>query len=152
MVTAAKWALGILPAGIALGALLGAAANPDMKDAPAPWWRLTGAETFTASDEPSLDAWPQDFAAARSYRPDFDYDIEVWELPIPADEVWAFADEPHPYPQQPDSTTAEEVAEEAQAAAGDALAAAVPEPAPAPEAAPQTAPEKVHPPEFAGLY
>jgi len=151
MVTAAKWALGIVPAGVLLGALLGAAADPDMKDAPAPWWRLTGAESFTAAPEPSLDVWPQDFAAARSYRPDFDYDVEVWELPIPADEVWAFADEPYSQPRE--QVAAEEVADEAEAAAGDALAAAAPEPATAPEAAPEPAPApKARPPELAGLY
>jgi hypothetical protein len=152
MVTAAKWALGIVPAGILLGALLGAAANPHMKDPPAPWWRLTGAETFTASSEPALDEWPQDFAAARSYRPDFDYDIEVWDLAIPADEVWVPADEPHTLP--PERLAAGEVADEAEATAGDALAAATPEPAVTPEILSEAAaePSKVRPPELAGLY
>lgn len=152
MVTAAKWALGILPAGIALGALLGAAVNPDMKDAPAPWWRLTGSEAFAASAEPDSDEWPQDFAAARSYRPDFDYNVEVWSLPIPADEVWALADEPIPLPA--DSTAAEELADEAEAAAGDVLAAAAPEPATAADTAPETTPEapEVRKPELAALY
>jgi hypothetical protein len=146
MITAAKWALGILPAGIALGALLGAAVNPEMKDAPAPWWRLTDTDAFTAPAEPALDAWPQDFAAARSYRPDLDYDAEVWALPIPADEAWAGAEEP----VAPDSGVAEEAAAKAQAAAGDALAAAAPEREAAPEATPET-PAPL-PPQLAGLY
>lgn len=151
MIAAAKWALGIVPAGILLGALLGAAADPEMKDAPAPWWRLTGTDAFTASPEPPLDAWPQDFAAARSYRPDFDYDIEVWDLPIPADEVWAYSEEPVAY--QPYAAAAEDVAEEAEAAAGEALAAAAPEPAAAPGSAPEPSPApEVRPPELAGLY
>lgn len=148
MITAAKWALGIVPAGIALGAVLGAAVNPVMKDAPAPWWRLTGTDAFTASAEPALDEWPQDFAAARSYRPDLDYDIEIWSLPIPADQVWAMAGEPIAPP--PDSTSTEAAATEAEAAAGDALAAAAPEPAAAPETIPE-APEPL-PPQLAGLY
>src|SRR5688572_14432086 len=108
MMTAAKWALGIVPAGIALGALLGAAVDPDMKDAPVPWWRLTGAEPVVQAD-PGPEYWPQEFAAGRSYRPDLDYDAEVWALPIPADEVWAFAHEPIPLP--PERSAAEEVAD-----------------------------------------
>lgn len=152
MVTAAKWALGIVPAGIALGALLGAATDPDMKDAPAPWWRMTGAETYTAPPEPSLDAWPQDFAAVRSYRPDFDYDIEAWDLPIPSDEVLVLAEEP--YAQPPERVSANAAADEAEAAAGDALAAAAaPEPVAAPESVAEPAPApKVRPPQLAGLY
>ena len=152
MLTAAKWALGIVPLGIALGALLGAAVDPDMKNAPAPWWRLTGSDAFTASAEPDSDHWPQDFAAARSYRPDLDYDIEVWSLPIPAYEVWALADEPIALP--PDSTAAADVGEEAEAAASDALAAAAPKPAAGPETVPETTPEapEVRKPELAALY
>ena len=150
MMTAAKWALGVVPAGIALGALLGAAVNPDMKDPPAPWWRLTGAEPVAESAEIALDERPQDFAAARSYRPDFDYDIEIWSLPIPADEVWALTDEPLTPP--PDVFAAEEAADEAEAVAGEALAAAVPEADPEP--VPETPPEaiEVRPPVLAGLY
>ena len=143
MLTAAKWALAIVPGGIMLGAVLGGAANPDMKDAPAPWWRLTGAEPF-ASCEPAPEEWPEDLAAARSYRPDLDYDAEVWALPIPADEAWAVAEEP----VAPDSGVAEDAAAKAQAAAGDALA--VPEPPAAPEVTPET-PAPV-PPQLTGLY
>jgi protein PhnA len=143
MLTAAKWALSIVPAGIALGALLGAAVDPDMKDAPVPWWRLTGAEPVAQAD-PGPEYWPQDFAAGPSYRPDLDYDAEVWALPIPADEVWAlpipadevwaFAQESIPLP--PERSAAEEVADEAEATAHDALAAAAAsEPAPPPAAA-----------------
>ena len=131
MQAAAKLALGIVPAGIALGALLGAAVDPAMKDAPAPWWRLTGSEIF-ASAEPGPESWPQDFAAARSYRPDLDYDAEVWALPIPVDEFMALADEQIVPP--PDSAGHEEAADKAEAAADDALTAmpAQPEPAQAP--------------------
>jgi hypothetical protein len=131
MQTAAKLVLGIVPAGIALGALLGAAVDPDMKDAPAPWWRPTGSNVF-ASAEPGPESWPQDFAAARGHRPDLDYDAEVWALPIPVDEFMALADEQIVPP--PDPAGHEEAADEAEAAVDDALAAvpAQPEPAPAP--------------------
>ena len=75
-----------------------------------------------------------------------------WSLPIPAYEVWYYAEESIPLP--PDATAAEEVAEQAEAAADDALAAAEPEPAPAIEVAPETPSEtaEVHPPQLAGLY
>ena len=147
MLTAAKWALGIVPAGIALGALLGAAVDPDMKDPPAPWWRLTGSDAFTASTEPDVEYWPQDFAAG-SYRPDLDYDAEVWALPIPASDLMILLDEPAlelPEIEQ-DVVVAEDAADEAEAAAEDALAAEAPEP--------ETAPGEVRKSELAqaGLY
>ena len=123
MLTAAKWALGIVPAGIALGALLGAAADPDMKDAPAPWWRLTASEQF-ASAEPGPESWPQNLAAARSYRPDLDYDAEVWALPIPAYELMLMTEEPAL--ELP--PTEQEVIAAEDAAAEDALAVETPVP------------------------
>jgi len=133
MLTAAKWALGIVPAGIALGALLGAAADPDVKDAPAPWWRLTGSEQF-ASAETDPESWPQDFAAARSYRPDLDYDAEVWALPIPAYELMLMTEErtTEPAEIEQEAIAAEDPADEAEAAAEDALAAQALTPQPAP--------------------
>src|SRR5688500_7503397 len=131
MMTAAKWVLGIVPAGIALGALLGAAANPHMKDAPAPWWRLTGAEPF-ASSEPAPEEWTEDLAASRSYRPDLDYGIEVWTLPVPASELMALADEPLTPP--PATEPRLEDGDEAEGAA-DAITAEASASDPAPELA-----------------
>jgi hypothetical protein len=152
MLTAAKWALGIVPAGIVLGALLGSAVNPDMKDAPEPWWRLTGSDAFTASAEPDPEIWPQDFAAAGGYRPDLDYDAEVWALPISAYELAILIDEPATElpPIEQEIIVAEDAAAEAEAAAEDALAAQTPAPAPEPE----TAPGEVRKSELAqaGLY
>jgi hypothetical protein len=149
MQTAAKLALGIVPAGIALGALLGAAVDPDMKDAPAPWWRLTSSEIF-ASVEPGPEPWPQDFAASRGYRPDLDYDAEVWALPIPADDLMILFDEPAPeLPEIGQKVIfADDAVDEAEAAADDALAALPPQPEPAP------APGEVRKAELtaAGLY
>lgn len=150
MLTAAKWALGIVPAGIVLGALLGSAVNPDMKDPPEPWWRLAGSDAFTASAEPEPEYWPQNFATAGGYRPDLDYDAEIWALPIPAYELAILNDEPAADlpPIFPEVVTADDVADEAEAAAEDALAAQ----APAPE--PETAPGEVRKSELAhaGLY
>jgi hypothetical protein len=148
MLTVAKWTLGIVPAGIALGALLGAAADPDMKDAPAPWWRLTGSEPV-ASAEPDPELWPPDFAAPRSYRPDLDYDAEVWALPIPAYELTILNDEPPAeLPAIDDAVAAEDAADEAETAAEDALEAEVP------ALEPETAPGEVRKSELAqaGLY
>ena len=141
MLTAGKWALAIVPGGIILGALLGAAANPEMKDAPAPWWRMTGTEQIFASNDYLVEAGPEDLDAFAGYRPDLDYDAEVWELPIPAYELAALADEPlAPLPDELPTVsygiTAEDVAAEAEAVAEDAIASqAQPEPAPAPEPA-----------------
>ena len=134
MLTAAKWALSIVPAGIALGALLGSAVDPDMKDPPEPWWRLTGSEAFTASADPGPEYWPQDFAAGPSYRPDLDYDAEVWALPIPAYDLAILSDDPSLElpPVEQEVIVAENAAEEAEAAADDALAVQAPEPAAAP--------------------
>jgi hypothetical protein len=151
MSTAAKWALAIVPSGITLGALLGSAVNPDMKDPPDPWWRLTGTEPFAQAD-PAPEYWPQDFAAGRSYRPDLDYDAEIWALPIPAYELVILSDDAS-LEQPPighEIVIAGDAAEDAEAAAEDALAAQVPLAAPEPE----TAPGEVRKSELAqaGLY
>ncbi len=137
MLTAGKWALAIVPSGIMLGALLGAAANPDMKDAPAPWWRMTGADQIFASEQHFVEAPPQDLNVFGGYRPDFDYDEEVWVLPIPEYELAALEEEPFAplsdgLPTVTYGVTAEDVADEAEAAAEDAVAAQEPQPAPAP--------------------
>ena len=133
MPAAAKWVMGIVTGGIALGALLGAAANPEMKDAPAPWWRLTATPPIFASEHYFVDVGPQDLDVPGGYRPDLDYDAEVWELPIPEYELAALAEEPLA-DELPTVTygVAEQVADEAEAAVEDAVAAEQLEPAPAP--------------------
>ena len=137
MLTVGKWALAIVLGGIVLGALLGSAANPEMKDAPAPWWRLTGTEQIFASNHYFVEAGPEDLNVSGGYRPDLDYDAEVWALPIAAYDLAPLAEEslasePGALPTVSYGVAAaEQVADEAEAAAGDALAAA--EPAPAPE-------------------
>jgi hypothetical protein len=135
MLAAGKWALTIVPAGIALGALLGDAANPEMKDPPAQWWQLAGADEVAVAEGALLfEAGPDDLSPFGSYRPDLDYDAEVWAEPIPAYEMAALTDEPSALPGSLPTVTygvaAEEVADAAEAAAEEAVAAAQPEPAP----------------------
>jgi hypothetical protein len=137
MRTAAKWVLGILPAGIALGVLLGAAVDPHMKDAPAPWWRLSGfEETDRPEDHLLAETSAESPGAAGGYRPDLDYDLEVWALRIPSYDLAALANEalaapPVELPAIYDGTAPAAANEEG---ADDAPAAD--EPAAAPEAAP----------------
>lgn len=138
MLAAAKWVMGIVPSGVLLGALLGTAADPDMKAAPAPWWRLTGASEVAVSGEQFAEAWPEDLSVPTGYRPDLDYDAEVRALPIPAHEL-APLNEPPAMPEDAlptvtyGVTAAEDVADQAEAAAEDALAADAPAPEPAPD-------------------
>ncbi len=147
------FALAIVPAGIMLGAVLGAAANPEMKDPPTPWWQLTGREDFVISeDRQFVEAWPEDLNVFGGYRPDLDYDAEIWSLPIPEYDLAALADQPFETPAYDLPTVtygvtgAEEVADEAEEVAEEAQAAeaAGPEPEPAEVRKPELA--------LAGLY
>lgn len=142
MQAAGKWVMGIVTGGIALGAVLGAAAKPDMKDPPEPWWRLTGAETVIASsDQQFAEAWPQDLNPFTGYRPDLDYEAEAWALPISEHDLAALDEvgfEPlaDDLPTVTYGVTAEDVADEAEAVAEDALAAQTIDREPAPGPAP----------------
>jgi hypothetical protein len=156
MHAAGKWALAIVPAGTMLGALLGNAANPEMKDPPAPWWQLTGRDEIVADDAQFAEAWPEDLDVFGGYRPDLDYDAEVWALPIPEHDLAALAEQPFRVPAYElprvtyGVTAAHEVADEAEAVAEQAQAAEAAEPAPPPA----PAPAEVRKPELAiaGLY
>ena len=153
MLTAGKWALAIVPGGIMLGALLGAAADPQMKDAPPPWWRLSGAAPIMVSNQSFVEAGPEDLNVFGGYRPDLDYDAEVWALPYSAYELAPLAEEPvatgsDDLPTVTYGIAAEAVADQAEAAADDAIAEAQSEPVPAPEATDERKPELVQ----AGLY
>ena len=135
MHAAGKWVTGIVASGIALGTVLGAAANPEMKDPPAPWWQLTSRDEFVASNDGQfVEAWPEDLDVFGGYRPDLDYDAEVWELPISEYDLAALAEEPFEVPAYElptvtyGVTAAEEVAVEAESAAEDAQAAEAAEP------------------------
>lgn len=151
MLAAAKWIVSVVPAGVVLGALLGGTAAPDMKDAPAPFWRLGGENAFIASSGPAFEVPPDDLSPAGGYRPDLDYDSEAWGSRIAYYEVGALADEPLPdeLPTVTYGVTATEaVADQAEAAADEAIAAEAPDPAPAPERAEERKPELV----AEGLY
>jgi hypothetical protein len=141
MLAAGKWALAIVPGGIMLGALLGAAANPDMKDPPTPWWRTTGMQLNIAySGQQMYEAGPEDLNVFGGYRPDLDYDAVVWELPVATADLAPLAEPPVAWadelPTVTYGVTADEVADDAQAAADDALAAEAEPPDPAPAAEP----------------
>jgi hypothetical protein len=93
MLTASKWVLGIVTGGLLLGTLLGKAADPDMKEAPAPWWQLTGRGDVAASDDYQLvDLRPPSLPGG--YRPDLDYNAEAWSLPIPEYDLVILLEEP----------------------------------------------------------
>lgn len=82
----ARYALTIVAGGLALGAVLGAAADPEMKRPAAQWWQQTGRSD--PSQASGSDSWPAIAPAypvmADSYRPDLDYDTVVtsyWDPP-----------------------------------------------------------------------
>jgi len=147
------FALAIVPAGVMLGAMLGAAANPDMKDPPTPWWQLTGRDDFVASEDSQFaEAGPEDLNVFGGYRPDLDYAAEIWSLAVPEYDLAALADEPFEAPAYELPTVtygvsgADEAGDEAEDAATDAQAAEAVEPEPTPA--------EVRKPELAlaGLY
>jgi hypothetical protein len=132
-----KWVFGIVTGGIVLGTFLGAAANPEMKQAPAPWWQITGRDEIVVSNMQFVEPFPEDLDVFGGYRPNFDYDAVVWALPIPDYELAALAGETFVAPPAEELPTviygvteAELAAEEAETAAEDAQAAEVAEPAP----------------------
>jgi hypothetical protein len=137
MPAAAKWLMGIVTGGIVLGTFLGAAANPEMKQAPAPWWQLTGREDeIVVSNMQFVEPFPEDLDVFGGYRPNLDYDAVAWALPIPEYELAAYAEElSAPAAEELPRVTygiteAELAAEQAEAAAEEAEAAEVAEPAP----------------------
>src|SRR6188768_3290107 len=100
MLTAGKWIASVLASGLALGALIGAAADPKIKDPPKQWWQLTGNDTsISPSNQVFADYGPYDLDVHSGYRPDLDYDAEVWSLPIPEfDDAVFSADQPDDLP------------------------------------------------------
>ena len=79
MLSPGKIALMTVAAGLSLGALLGSAANPVMKQGPQELWQLTGRSEFVppSPSEVFVEAGPQDLSVPDAYRPDFDYDAYV---------------------------------------------------------------------------
>lgn len=93
MLTAGKWVMGIVMGGLLLGTLLGKAADPDMKEAPTPWWQLTGRDDVAAADDYQLvETRPPSLPGG--YRPDLDYNAEAWSLPYPEYDLALLLDEP----------------------------------------------------------
>ena len=152
---AGKWIAGVAAGGIALGALLAIAAAPNMKEAPEPAWRLTGAAPVEYEPEVFAEAMPQDLYVPSSYRPDFDYDAEVWpsssEYYVAAVE---FEDHPVSDPALPTVTYGYTAAEQAADAAEQTVADATAEqPAAAPVAtAPESAEIRKSELAMAGVY
>lgn len=133
-----KVALVVMAGGVALGTMLGAAANPVMKRAPEEPWR--GMLQAPVAADPGyrimVEAPPQDLNPYHdSYAPTWAREELVdWEPEYPA---WTYSDLVEEYPA--DSASAEEAALDAQQVAIAAEAAA------APQAAPRIIPEPVAP-------
>jgi len=125
MHTAAKWALSITAGGLVLGALLGHAARPEMKDpAPRPWQLAGRDEAVASADSWTIEASPDDLNPFSGYRPALDYDALAWDLPNPDYDLAAPIDEPLDSPQEASEPAVEQAADAAEAAAGEALAKA----------------------------
>ena len=106
MLVRGSMALAIVTAGIGLGAVLGSAANPEMKQPPEQPWRAAPPAPFIAEGEqPSADAGPADFASYReSYAPSWAHEeLTDWEPGYPA---WTYSDLAHESFAEP--TTADE--------------------------------------------
>lgn len=119
----AKLAGGVVVAGVCLGLLLAAAADPVMKNPAEPLWSSPG-RAESAAEVASRDLFgeaPEHQRATDGYRPDFDYDEVVgaeWALP----EAEAGVDL-EPLPPLEEAFEAASEAEEAAAAAREAAVA-----------------------------
>lgn len=120
-----QWAAGVVVGGIILGALLGSAADPDMKDAPEPWWQQSSRDGAVADVDPVLFEDRRTMDAPGGFRPDLDYDAEVWSVMSPDYELAAMAEEP--FADEPleggYDANAESAADDAERAVEDAEAA-----------------------------
>lgn len=127
MLAAGKWVTSIVVGGITLGALLGAAADPRVKDPPKQWWQLTGRDTIAAvGDQLWFESGPDDLSPFGAFRPDLDYDAEIWALPIPAAEMATYSPPYDPFEEaggEPEPTVAA-AADEAEMASEEAVEAA----------------------------
>lgn len=121
-----KMALAVLAGGVALGTMLGAAANPVMKRAPEEPWR-GGLQAPVAADPGyriMVEAPPQDLSPYQdSYAPTWAREeLADWEPEYPAWTYSDLADEPVAY-----TSEAEEASIDAQQVATAAEAAASPQ-------------------------
>jgi hypothetical protein len=137
MRTAGIWALSIVGGGIALGAMLGSAADPRPKNPEPQWWQLAGNEAIATSDPEYFGPPPEvpELDVHGGYRPDFDYDAEVWALPIPSGDFYyrfeelpqvSYMDAPAvPYAEAEDAASAAQAAAKETVEADGAVAAPV---------------------------
>lgn len=126
MLAAGKWITAIVAGGVCMGLLLGNAVDPSVKSPPEEWWQLGRAQLEQPQVYGSPDLGPQLAYAPHGFRPDLDYDAEVWSLPLSELDTTVLAwDEP-----LVSSAPAEQAASEAAAAVAEALAAAADEPRP----------------------
>jgi len=118
-----KIALVVMTGGIALGAMLGAAADPEMKQPPAPPWRAAQLQIADNAAYRPAETWPADTQGYRdSYAPSWaNEELVDWEPEYPA---WTYS----------------EIADQPAAAEGPAIEADPAEP-PQAEAAETLAPE-----------
>lgn len=147
-----KIAAAVIIPGLALGAMLGAAANPVMKRPTEQWWqggdRNYATQSFADTGQP--DSWAGNGAMPDSYRPNLDYSATItsyWEPP--ADWNWYGEDEPESVAPDEDSTT-DAVPQPAEKAADDAVEVA--DAALAAESAAPPAPAEPSPLGNDGLY
>jgi hypothetical protein len=95
MLVRAGMALAVVTSGVALGAMLGAAANPEMKKPPEKPWQ--GALQAPVAADPGyrimVEAAPQDLSPYRdSYAPSWAHEeVTDWEPDYPA---WSYSDVP----------------------------------------------------------
>lgn len=123
MHAAGKWVASVVVGGIVLGALLGAAADPRIKDPPKQWWQLTGRDTIASvGEQPGFEAGPVGPGPSDGFRPDFDYDAEAWALPIPAADMAAYYSPRRPFAEAAEpEPTVEATAHEAESVAAEAV-------------------------------
>ena len=131
-----KLALAVVAGGVALGTMLGAAANPVMKmKGERPEWPWQGAMQTPAYADPGygimIEAPPQDLSPYQdSYAPTWAHEeVANWEPEYPA---WTYADLVSEQPA--DASPAEEASIDAQQIVTAAEAAAAPEASPEPAA------------------
>jgi hypothetical protein len=99
-ITGAKWITSITLGGVALGAMLAAATEPQLKPVAPQWWQHSGREAIATTPDPELFAEALiERAPADSYRPDLDYEAEVWALPLPDADFAALNPPPDPHPK-----------------------------------------------------
>ena len=140
----AGMALGVLAGGIALGMLLGTAANPEMKDPPPQPWQAAAYQPAEPEVQYALfgTASPEIAPYRDSYAPTWARgELADWEPEYPEWTYSEFADLPSAEP----AAVAEQPVPEPQAVAASPAAPAQPDAPPAQRAPPV-------PPNLAGLY